>query len=57
MTDSLLLHSGHVFTGTELHPTATAVLVQGGQIAAVGTDAELEDACPRAVRRLSLIHI
>lgn len=54
MTDSLLLHSGHVFTGTELHPTATAVLVQGGQIAAVGTDAELEDACPRAVRRIDL---
>ncbi|WP_277245056.1 amidohydrolase [Micrococcus terreus] len=54
MTDSLLLHSGHVFTGTELHPTATAVLVQGGQIAAVGTDAELEAACPRAVRRIDL---
>ena len=54
MTDSLLLHSGHVFTGTELHPTATAVLVQGGQIAAVGTDAELEAACPQAVRRIDL---
>lgn len=54
MTDSLLLHSGHVFTGTELHPTATAVLVQDGQIAALGTDAELEDTCPQAVRRIDL---
>ena len=37
----LLLRSGRVFTGDELHPTATAVLVIAGRIEKVGTDEEL----------------
>jgi len=37
----LLLHSGRIFTGDELHPTATAVLVVAGRIQHVGTDDEL----------------
>jgi predicted amidohydrolase YtcJ len=41
MTVDLVLHSGRVFTGTELHPTATAVAITDGRIAAIGTDAEV----------------
>src|SRR5699024_9727971 len=38
---TLLLHSGRVFTGIELHPTATAVLITEDRIAKVGTSEEL----------------
>lgn len=41
--ESLLLHSGRVFDGDRLHPSATAVLVRDGLIAAVGTDDDLND--------------
>ncbi|MEZ0164441.1 amidohydrolase [Kineococcus sp. LSe6-4] len=39
-TADLVLHSGRVFTGSGLHPSATAVAVTGGRIVAVGTDAQ-----------------
>ena len=39
----LLLHSGRVFDGTALDPSATAVLVADGLIVAVGTDDKLYD--------------
>lgn len=51
-TGPLLLHSGRVFTGTALHRDATAVLVEGGVVTAVGTDAEL---MPRAGARADRI--
>ena len=38
---AFLLHSGAVFSGTDLHAGATAVLISGERILAVGTDAEL----------------
>ncbi|BBE21964.1 amidohydrolase [Arthrobacter sp. MN05-02] len=38
----LVLRGGRVFDGTTVHPTATAVAVEGGTITVVGTDA---DAC------------
>lgn len=38
---AILLHSGAVFSGTELSIDATAVLISGEKILAVGTDAEL----------------
>ncbi|WP_394249647.1 amidohydrolase [Arthrobacter pityocampae] len=41
MPADLVLHSGRVFDGLSLHPTATAVAVAGGTISAVGTDAEV----------------
>lgn len=41
MTVDLVVHSGRVFTGTELHPTATAVAITDGRIAAIGTDADM----------------
>ena len=48
MPADLVLHNGRVFDGLSLHPTATAVAVAGGAIAAVGTDAEaLAAAGPR----------
>jgi len=37
----LLLHSGRIFTGSALHPSATAVLVVAGRIHSVGTNEEL----------------
>lgn len=37
----LLLHSGRIFTGSALHPTATAVLVVAGRIHSVGTNEEM----------------
>ncbi len=40
-TADLVLHSGRVFTGSGLHPSATAVAVSDGRVAAVGTDAEV----------------
>ncbi|WP_108251766.1 amidohydrolase [Planctomonas deserti] len=41
MTVDLVLHSGRVFTGTALSPTATAVAVTAGRIVGVGTEAEV----------------
>ena len=40
MPTELVLHAGRVFTGSELHPTATAVAVSDGLIVAVGNDQE-----------------
>ena len=44
MDHTVVLHSGRIFTGTGLHPTATAVATAGGRVVAVGTDAEVRDA-------------
>jgi predicted amidohydrolase YtcJ len=43
MTVDLVLHSGRVFTGTALHPTATTVAVTGRRIVAIGTEAEVRE--------------
>lgn len=39
MTADLVLRGGRVFDGFSLHPTATALAVEGGRITAVGADA------------------
>ena len=56
MADStdLVLHSGRVFTGVGVHPTATAVAVTGGRISAVGTDAEVRAAAGPAAHVVDL---
>ncbi|MEW1959478.1 amidohydrolase [Kineococcus sp. NPDC059986] len=53
-TADLVLHSGRVFTGTGLHPTATAVAVAGGRVAAVGTDGEARDWTGAGTRTVDL---
>lgn len=40
---TLLMHSGRVFDGESLDPTATALVVSEGRVLAVGTDDELND--------------
>lgn len=49
-----VLHSGRVFDGRRLHPTATAVAVRDGRVAAVGTDAEVRGAVGPAAEAIDL---
>lgn len=44
MSTDWIFHSGRIFDGIRLHPTATAVAVSGGRITAVGTDDEVRAA-------------
>ncbi len=53
-TADLVLHSGRVFTGSGLHPSATAVAVSDGRVAAVGTDAEVRDRVGPGTRTVDL---
>jgi len=53
----LLLHSGRVFTGSALHPTATAVAVAGGRVVAVGADDEVRAAVGAAGRRTEVVDL
>ncbi|WP_028924080.1 amidohydrolase [Pseudonocardia acaciae] len=41
MTVDLIMHSGRVFDGHAVHPTATTLAVADGLVAAVGTEAEV----------------
>lgn len=51
---TLVLHSGRVFTGTELDGAATAVGVRDGRVVAVGTDADVRAAVGNATEVVDL---
>jgi len=50
----LVLHSGRVFTGTQVHPHATAVAVSGGRVVAVGSEADVRAAVGAGAETLDL---
>jgi predicted amidohydrolase YtcJ len=49
-----IFHSGRIFDGLQLHPTATAVAVTDGRITAVGSDAEVRAAAGTAAETVDL---
>ncbi|WP_026534637.1 amidohydrolase [Arthrobacter sp. H14] len=54
MTADWVFHSGRVFDGWRLHPSATAVAVRAGRIIAVGTDDEVRAAAGTAAEAVNL---
>ncbi|EMY32888.1 hypothetical protein D477_017729 [Arthrobacter crystallopoietes BAB-32] len=54
MSADWIFHSGRIFDGLQLHPTATAVAVADGRITAVGSDAEVRAAVGSAVETVDL---
>lgn len=49
-----IFHSGRVFDGKRLHPSATAVAVRGDRVLAVGTDSEVRAAVSQAAEMVNL---
>ena len=52
MPTDLVIQSGRVFTGTELHPSATAIAVSDRVVVAIGSDAEAAAAVDPGARRI-----
>ncbi|AUI51612.1 amidohydrolase [Arthrobacter crystallopoietes] len=54
MSADWIFHSGRIFDGQQVHPTATAVAVTDGRITAVGTDAQVREAAGTAAETVDL---
>ncbi|GAB3520270.1 amidohydrolase [Arthrobacter monumenti] len=54
MTGDWVFHSGRIFDGKQLHPTATAVAVRAGRIIAVGTDDDVRAAAGTTAEAVNL---
>lgn len=55
MNADWVFHSGRIFDGQKLHPTATAVAVKDGRIAAVGSEQEVRAAVGNAAESVDLV--
>ena len=54
MSADWIFHSGRIFDGQQVHPTATAVAVTDGRITAVGTDAQVREAAGTSAETVNL---
>ncbi|MCW2134035.1 amidohydrolase [Arthrobacter sp. VKM Ac-2550] len=54
MSADWIFHSGRIFDGQQIHPTATAVAVKDGRITAVGTEAQVREAAGTAAETVDL---
>ena len=54
MSADHVFHSGRIFDGHDLHPTATAVAVEGDRVVAVGTDEQVRPLATSATESVDL---